>query len=273
MRGDFMKKISEHFSGINPFHLEVSYVEMDPTQVVFESHAHEECEIYMNLSGDVSFVVENRIYPVPPGGMIITRPFEYHHCVHNSSKLHKHFWILFSAAGNEELFDVFYKRRKGEGNLLTLPPKETEMIISLFHKMVEGAAPQSQKYYRFFRMITLLQSADVADADEDTYPADIVYAINYISRHFAEPISVGEIAKGANVSINTLERHFSQILHLSPSAYIRKKRLAHAAKLLTEGSSVTEASDGSGFSDYSNFIALFKRTYGVTPLVYKKQQR
>ena len=32
-----------------------------------------ECEIYLNLSGDVSFEVENRIYPVSPGTVILTR--------------------------------------------------------------------------------------------------------------------------------------------------------------------------------------------------------
>ena len=61
-----------------------------------------------------------------------------------------------------------------------------------------------------------------------------------------------------------------QTLNISPSEYIKKKRLANAAKLLSKGYTVSEASSQSGFSDYSNFIALFKKTYGVTPLKYKK---
>ena len=58
---------------------------------------------------------------------------------------------------------------------------------------------------------------------------------------------------------------------MTPSDYLRKRRLSHAAELLAGGSSVMEACLQSGFSDNSRFIALFKRYYGMTPLNYKKQ--
>lgn len=267
-----MKTNHGHFNEIKPFNILVSYVELysDSPENVYDSHIHEECEVYINLSGDVSFVVENHIYPLKPGDIIITRPFEYHHCVYHSNKLHKHFWILFSSSGNEYLFDTFYKRKPGEANHLTLPPKETGSLISLCHKMTEQEHSQNKKYYRFFKLINILQNADIVTNAEGNYPPDITYAIDYISRHFSELISVGDIAKEANVSVNTLERHFQQILNISPLAYIKKKRLANATKLLSEGYTVAEASEQSGFSDYSNFISFFKKTYGTTPLKYKK---
>lgn len=62
-----------------------------------------------------------------------------------------------------------------------------------------------------------------------------------------------------------------QTLNLSPTEYIKKKRLANVIKLLSTGCTVAEASSQSGFSDYSNFIALFKKIYGTTPLKYKKK--
>ena len=49
-----------------------------------------------------------------------------------------------------------------------------------------------------------------------------------------------------------------------------KKQLANAAKLLSEGHSVTDAAEMSGFADCSNFILLFKKAYKITPLQYKK---
>lgn len=270
-----MKSDNEHFNEIKSFDVSVKYTELysDSPENVFDSHIHEECEIYLNLSGDVSFVVENNIYPVKPGDIIITRPFEYHHCVYHSNKLHKHFWILFSSSGNEYLFDTFFKRKSGNANHLTLTPEDTESLISLCHKMTEYEPLQSRKYYNFFKLINILQNADIVNDTEANYPADTTFAINYINLHFGEAISVSEIAKGANVSINTLERHFMQTMNISPSEYIRKKRLANAVKLLSGGCTVTEASGQSGFSDYSNFISLFKKTYGTTPLKYKKNKQ
>ena len=73
------------------------------------------------------------------------------------------------------------------------------------------------------------------------------------------------------VSLNTLERHFKAHIGLTPQAYLRQKRLARAAELLAQGHSVSDACVQSGFADYSHFIALFRRHFGISPLQYQKQ--
>lgn len=264
----------EHFDGVRDFDMSITYSELyaDSVENVNDSHIHEECEIYVNLSGDVSFVVEDHIYPINPGDIIITRPFEYHHCVYHSNKLHRHFWILFSSLGNEYLLDTFFNRKSGSTNHLLLSPDDAEALISLCYKMTEKEHLPSRKYYNFFKLIHILQNANAGKGDAVNYPADTYYAINYINSYFRNDISVQEIAKEAHVSVNTLERHFKKTLHISPYEYIKKKRLANALKLLSNGCTVAEASSQSGFPDYSNFIALFKKTYGITPLKYKKNK-
>lgn len=269
-----MKSCDTFFKPICPFEVKTKYIEIDSASSKngFDSHIHEECEIYVNLSGDVSFVVEDSIYPIVPGSIIITRPFEYHHCVYHSNKLHKHFWILFSASGNEYLLDAFYNRRVGENNLLMLTPDRTNELISVCTEMAENSGSEPEKYCRFFKLISLLHNADTPSYSTSAYPDDVVDAMKYINDNLSNPLTVTEISQAVSVSINTLERHFMRVLNVSPSAYIRKKRLSNAVKLLSEGHTVTEASEKSGFSDYSGFIALFKRTYGLTPLAYKKSR-
>lgn len=89
--------------------MEISYLELNSASSanVHNHHIHDECDIYINLSGDVSFAVENSLYPLLPGNIIITHPHEYHHCIYHSEKLHKHFWTLFQTSNNKELFDIF----------------------------------------------------------------------------------------------------------------------------------------------------------------------
>lgn len=261
------------FDGIKPFEMTATYLEIDARSPlnVYDDHIHNECEIYINVSGDVSFAVENSVYPVMPGGIIITRPLEYHHCIYHTNKLHKHFWILFSAAGNERLFDIFYKRVLGKNNLLMLPADKTKELFSLGHRLTDGYDDEAESYYHFFKLIHLLNSATAVNASDDSGSDSIIKAINCINNNLSRNISVTEIARECNVSVNTLERRFLRELNISPSAYVKKKRLANAAKLLSEGYSVTEAAELSGFADCSNFILLFKKAYQTTPLKYKKQ--
>ena len=260
------------FKAIHPFELKSSYIELDShsPENVLDSHIHNECEIYINLSGDVSFVVENNIYPITPGSIIITRPFEYHHCVYHSNKLHKHFWFLFSAAGNEYLYDLFYNRKVGENNLLVLEKDKTNELISVCEKMTIGVESEFEKYFNFFKIINLIRNGIAPYRSDALYPDIVVNAMTYIDDHLSYPISIIEISKKVNVSVNTLERYFMRFLNVSPTAYIKKKRLSNAARLLSEGYSVTEASEKSGFPDCSGFISLFRKTYGQTPYAYKK---
>ena len=66
-------------------------------------------------------------------------------------------------------------------------------------------------------------------------------------------------------------RDFKAALGASPTAVLRKKRLIASMACLRSGDSVTEAALKCGFSDYSNYIQLFRRQFGMTPLQYKKE--
>lgn len=261
-----------NFGGLSAFYVRASYVELyrDAPENVNDSHVHPECEIYVNLSGDVSFMVENRMYGIMPYDIVITRPYEYHHCIYNSDKLHRHFWILFSPGENKALFPKFFNRTAGEGNLLAVTEEKREELASLCKKMSECELSKSEKYACFFRLISLIEGASPPSRPERASRDGLSDVLNYISENFRSDVSISDLSEKYGFSLNTLERRFRETLGMSPSEYLKKKRLAAAAELLFHGKSVSEACEESGFSDYSHFIAVFRKSYGMTPLQYKK---
>ncbi len=262
----------ENLPAVSAFSLRAVYSELTKESIenTNHSHIHDECEIYVNLSGDVSFIAENKIYPVKPGDIIISRPFEYHHCVYHSEKLHRNFCIWFDPKGNERFLDTFYNRKAGEGNLLTIAPSDSDAFFALCNALTYPEKSEIKKYKNFFSLLHFLDNATEVEVKAEAYPDDVIFTVDYINKNFSTIKTVEEISREANVSVNTLERHFKTTLNISPSDYLKKQRLANAAKLLSKGATVTEASDKSGFPDYSWFIALFKKHYGITPLKYKK---
>ena len=268
------KENSVLYSSIEPFNMKVSYVETlgAPHEELHSSHVHPECEIYINLTGDVSFMVENRIYPVFSGSIIITRPYEYHHCIYHSDAVHKHFWILFSSGGNESILERFFNRSLGDKNLLILSAEKHKELFDICFKLCDNGLSESEKYYLFFRLINLLDSANIPEKNE-VHSRVLSSALGFVEEHLSESITVVDIAEQAHVSVNTLERHFAESLKMTPSSYLKKKRLSNAAEILYNGGTVMEACQSSGFVDYSSFIATFKKAYGITPLKYKKQMK
>jgi len=254
------------------FKMNIRYAESDPTapENQYDSHIHTECEIYIHISGDAHFMVENNIYPVLPGSVIITRPYEYHHCIYRSSAINKHFCIFFTADRNEELLSLFFNRKAGMGNLLTLSFTDTDKVLSLCHEMIDKVSSPFMESYRFMRLLYFLHQAEICEPYQNVHQ-DVLTALSEIDNNLAEKLSIVDLARKSNVSINTLERHFREHLNMSPTSYIKQKRLARAMQLLASGNNVTEVCEKCGFGNSSAFIAQFRRVYGKTPFQYKKE--
>lgn len=237
-------------------------------------HIHDKCEIYVNLSGDVSVSVENNTYAMSYGYVCITRPGEKHRCIYNdrlSPIPHEYYTIHFSAKGNESLLDLFFKRPAGQNNLLILPFEISKELISLCSSLLNTSENSFKAQLDFWNIVCILtEDSQVVDMPRlNKYP-DICVTLDYINKNFTEPIYLETLAKISNVSVSTLERHFSLIFNMTPSEYVKQKRLAYAAELLQNGESVSNVAFKSGFSDYSRFISVFKKQFGTTPLKYQK---
>jgi len=258
--------------GFAPLNIKIAYDEIDESPDIEHEgpHIHDKCEVYINVEGDVSFFVEKNIYPVKSGDVIITKPYEYHHCVYHSKSTHKYF-CLWIEAEDEDYLNMFFGRDAGQHNRITLSDESRAELTDICFRLINDEI--KEKYYYYFKILHLLSSGSSDDAEEGYIPSDILLAVEFIDRNYLSEITVPDIAKYAHVSVNTLERHFKNSLKTTPMSYVNKKRILTSATLLKEGYSVLEACEMSGFSDYSGYIAKFKKIFGMTPLKYKKMQK
>jgi len=235
-----------------------------------ETHIHRAYELYLNLSGDVSFEAEHRIYPISRGSVILTRPYEYHHCIYHSNEPHEHFWLTFSPA--EEVEDLLGRGEEGPDRLFLLEEREVEELCAALEELMREGSDLLKRRLSFLRIFCILRESGRGESAEamEALPRDVTEALGYMDLHLTEEIGIGQVSAVCGVSVNTLERHFKETLGISPFAMLRKKRLILSMEYLREGESVTEAALKSGFSDYSNYIQLFRRQFGITPLQYKK---
>ena len=74
------------------------------------------------------------------------------------------------------------------------------------------------------------------------------------------------LAKLCGISENYFRKLFLLEFGISPSKYIRNKRLMLARDLLNSGEfSVSDAAMASGFNDISYFSREYKKMWGVNP--------
>ena len=264
------KKI--HFAPIREFDFNIQYAKLDRASHVqgIDMHTHDECEIYVNLTGDVSFMVEDRLYPLTRGDVILVRPGEFHHCVYRSDAQHAMFWILFDGARNAELLELFYGDKRI--NFISLAEEGKADLIDTCFRLHGSGGDTCEAYTLFFELMELLRrgAADQQQSSE-SMPRALSDALSYIERRLTEPLRVSEMANALHYSESTIERMFREHLKITPFELIRKKKMVLAASMLRNGETVLDTGLMLGYSDNSHFIKLFKQYYGVTPLQYKKR--
>lgn len=104
------------------------------------------------------------------------------------------------------------------------------------------------------------------------FPDYVQYLKQYIDNNFTNPLTLEGLSEFAGVSKYHMDRTFKKYTGSSISAYIINLRLSNATFLLRNSSlSIRQVSESSGFSGYENFLKLFKKTFGMTPLKYRKE--
>jgi len=102
-------------------------------------------------------------------------------------------------------------------------------------------------------------------------PDNLKKAIRYIRSHYAEKITLDELADYCNVSKQQLIRYFHATFHCTPVTYIIDYKISRAKELLFNHPHLTikEISDELGFNNQHYFTKLFIKSTGESPSAYR----
>lgn len=110
------------------------------------------------------------------------------------------------------------------------------------------------------------------DDDElDAGHGRLLNVVQFVTKHYGDPIVVAELAEQANLSASQLHREFSRLFGITPNEYIREVRVGVARHLLeTTQQSVSTIALKTGFYDQSHLTRRFKASTGITPTQYRR---
>ncbi len=255
-------------------------------------HAHSFYEINIVVGGHGRHYIEGMNCPAETGNVFAIPPkvrhgywscsgLELFHLIIPDTFFTRYAKILASITGFHILFEIEPKiRRNYQDNLaLKLCMADLNRLLSDFNWLSvhpDGVTAELR---------TLMLISEFSNMISDEYriksPSDkncdylaIMKSINHIRTHYTSPISVGELAAGANMSPSTYLRHFKTICHTTPLEYLANYRVTLAAnQLVNTDKSVTAIAMDCGFFDNAHMNKFFKRTYGMSPKEYKNKNK
>src|SRR5688572_21387685 len=98
-------------------------------------------------------------------------------------------------------------------------------------------------------------------------------ALWYIESHFAQEVTLEEVASIAGVSRYYLTRAFAATTGYSIMRYVRARRLSQAARALSDGApDILTVALEAGYGSHEAFTRAFRDQFGVTPQMIRRRR-
>ena len=260
--------------------------------IALPRHAHEEYQFGLSLTNVGGYHYRGAKRAAPVGSLAVIHPGEPHNACGNhrdSPSLHR---MMYAPADRlrQAQVQVWGERAANWPSPffhepILLDAALFEVFLTL-HRALEAPCSRLEHESRLLSALTALISRaserrpDAPDAPDSGFTnalsgagrnaryAPARRAQEFLRAHYADNVSLDDLAEAAGVSAFHLCRRFRQETGFPPHAYQTSLRIDRAKTLLTSGWSPSQAAVEVGFYDQSHFGATFKRFVGVTPGAY-----
>lgn len=246
-------------------------------------HFHDFDKLVILIAGAVDYRVESSNYQLRPWDVLLVK----HHTIHKAeidrSVPYERIIIYFDREYFEnimpgaKLMECFDLADRHGRHLLKAEPEQLEELKAAISRY--EALRGDQRFGAFamgetMMMQLLIHISRLSEVEpgksETKYDPKIQQVLSYINENFRSELSVDALAERVYLSKYHFMRLFKAQTGTTVYAYVRQKRLMHAARMIREGIPAQKAAVDSGFGDYSAFHRAFKETFGTSPGRLKK---
>ena len=236
-------------------------------------HYHNGFEIYFMDKGKCDYFIDQKLYHVEEGDLILIPEGTLHKTIYEEQE-HKRTLIYCS---RHFIPTEIADRLPSLLHLYRNPPLVPRIKTLLEQIRTEYHSPDDYSEPILIRLMHLLFYTLIRNADGcRQVTSDHPYtegALAYIKAHFAEPITLTELAKSIGITPEHLSRVFKRKTGFGFSEYLNMFRLQQAESMLKDDRSlrICDIAFACGFNDSNYFSKRFREIYGFTPSGFRKR--
>ena len=240
-------------------------------------HYHTFHKIIEFLGGESGYGVEGKQYLLQPGDLVLVpqgcihRPEAEPNAPYERRILYLSPEFLRRAGGSCDLAACFDRARE-EFRFVVHPADGTGggQLTALEHAEREDAFGREllaqSLLFQFLIGLNRAMADDLLQyAKPAAYDRKIEAILRYLSEHLTEPVSIDDLAARFFVSKYHMMRQFRAQTGYTIHGYLTSKRLMRARAMIAAGTPVLQASEESGFGDYSAFLRAYRKQFGAAP--------
>ena len=240
-------------------------------------HSHPDLfEITYVIEGKMDCLIENVIYPVMKGDVMIFMPDEMHGINREYGGEYERINLyipikFFRLCGCEELLEGMYER----GGVINAD--DTDYALREQFERIDGYISSGNTDDVILRcvvteliyMIVKSERSAYDKARKNEYVGDI---IAYILNNIDKKLSLDDIAGHMHINKQYMCTMFKKHTGITINDYMVKKRLMRAMELYDVNENLLDSAIAAGFNNYSGFYKAFCRVYNCSPSAAVKQR-
>ncbi len=244
-------------------------------------HYHDFYEIYYLYSGTRRYVVDNTIYDMKAGDIIIIDKNELHitkNIIKNSG--YQRYLLYFTETAlktlgdNSSLFMRVFTNR-----VISLGEDGIKRVNHIFEGLLKSYNTSNAFSTQLLANGTYEICTMIYDALKNNetgaskgYSNDIDKVLVYLNENFRDAVSLETASKICNMNKSYFSRYFKKVTGIGFSRYLTALRVKEASLLLKNTDmTVSEVAENSGFESLQHFCWVFKKETGKNPLKYRTE--
>lgn len=155
-----------------------------------------------------------------------------------------------------------------------LHPRNPLVLFEIYEKLVRTPQLSSKEAHLLVDEIIYFLNADMAHKLylQQRKTNDIINAIiSYLENNLSKKITIDDLAAIANFEKSYFIRFFKKETGITPLKMLKDMRLERASDLVVSTDmKINDIANGLGYNTLSFFISEYKKRFGVTPAVHRK---
>lgn len=265
----------------------IEHVKRPNTYLMAHRHAHEDYEIYYIIDGDRNFFVEDRVYRLTKGNLLIIPPGLLHRSLEGQQLFHERIIVElkinhFSSFFNND-FIVLAKKLLGHYvAIYRLSLTESRQLEQFFHKFTRAYNHDSLELavnIFFLELLQLIGRLELPVNKETMLHPSLLHKrisdiVSYVNNHYYEDIHMDAIATTHFISPEHLSRSFKKVTGFGFNEYLNNLRLEKSKNLLKNTKRpIAAIAKDVGYQSHTHYGRLFKDKYHMTPSAYRQKVR
>ena len=232
--------------------------------------------LHVVMEGKGTYHVKNHHYHLKKGDLFLIRPGDSTFYLADGEEPWMYCWLSFGGSAANEIIRQSHFKEAQYTMISSDIQKYSETILdclSYADETLENELQLNGLTYHFLADL-LSDGGKIHLGDEKNYSPLAVAAVEYIEAHYAEQLTVEEIAQHLSVNRSHLSRVFRTHMAISMKEYILGVRINHGAFLLSmTDESVESIAEQVGFNSLVVFSRMFKKLTGETASAYRKRMK